>query len=63
MTARAQGATDVIPIRGAVPPAYSVRFRLFTLEEGPSDLELQATFIGYPSDEMMRVELDNIIVA
>lgn len=32
---------DVIPIRGAAPPAYSVRFRLFAVEEGPSGLELQ----------------------
>ena len=54
---------DVVPIRGAVPPAYSVRFRLYTQEEGLSDLELQATLIGGSDDEMMSVELDNIIVA
>ena len=54
---------DVIPIRGAVPPAYSVRFRLYTQEEGLSDLELQATFVDDAHDETMRVEIDNIIVA
>lgn len=57
------GQVDVVPIRGAVPSAYSVRFRLFTLEEGESDLELQATLIDKPEQEIMGVELDNIIVA
>ncbi|HSN98079.1 MAG TPA: hypothetical protein VLS89_07260 [Candidatus Nanopelagicales bacterium] len=54
---------DVIPIRGASPQAYSVRFRLHTREEGQSDLEMQATFIDDPGAEMMVVEIDNIIVA
>ena len=54
---------DVVEIRGAAPPAYSVRFRLHTLDEGPSDLELQATFRERAADELMGVELDNIIVA
>ncbi len=53
---------DVIPIRASVPQAYSIRFRLYTVEEGKSDLELQATFIENPAAEEMRVEIDNIIV-
>jgi hypothetical protein len=54
---------DVIPVRASVPAAYSIRFRLYTIEEGRSDLELQATFIENPLAEQMRVEIDNIIVA
>jgi hypothetical protein len=54
---------DVIPISGAAPPAYSVRFRLYTQEEGLSDLELQATLTGDADAEMMNVEIDNILVA
>ncbi len=54
---------DVVEIGGSSPPAYSVRFRLHTLKEAPSDLELQATFRERPAGEMMEVELDNIIVA
>lgn len=61
--AEAFAQVDVVPVRGAVPPAYSVRFRLFTLEEGPSDLEVQATFMEVPEQEVMQVELDNLIVA
>jgi hypothetical protein len=54
---------DVIPIRSSVPPAYSIRFRLYTQEEGRSDLELQATFVEEPVATQMKVEIDNIIVA
>ena len=54
---------NVIAIRDSSPPAYSVRFNLYTHEEGMSDLELQATFSGNPEDEMMKVELDGITVA
>lgn len=55
---------DVIPILGSKPHAYSVRFRLFTKEEGQSDLELQATLIlARGPFEQMDVEVDNIRVA
>ena len=54
---------DVVPVRGTTPPAYSIRFRLFTREEGESDLEVQATFIDNPASDLMTVELDNILVA
>lgn len=54
---------DVIRVQGAQPPAYSVRFRLYTLEEGRSDLELQATLVETADDGFMQVEIDNIVVA
>jgi hypothetical protein len=55
---------DSVLIEGASPPAYSIRFQLFTKEEGKSDLELQATFIDdSPSSGYMRAELDGILVA
>lgn len=60
--AEAYSKLDVIPIKASAPPAYSVRFRLFTVEEGASDLELQATLID-EFGELMRVELDDIRVA
>lgn len=53
---------DVIPIYGSTPAAYSIRFRLHTIEEGKSDLELQATFVDIGPGKQMKVELDNIIV-
>ena len=55
---------DVVQIQGKTPPAYSVRFRLSTEEEGRSDLELQATFIDAgPSEDVMVVEIDGVLVA
>lgn len=54
---------DVVSIHGSSPQAYSVRLRLFTQDEGPSDLEVQATLIEDPGANGMRVEIDNIIVA
>jgi hypothetical protein len=54
---------DIIPIRARIPQAYSVRFRLFTREEGESDLELQVTLVEKPDADLMVVEIDNILVA
>jgi hypothetical protein len=54
---------DIIPIRNKTRQEYSIRFRLYTAEEGESDLELQATFIANNEGEMMTVEIDDIIVA
>ena len=34
---------DAVPIRGASPPAWSVRAPLWTVEEGRSDLTLELT--------------------
>ncbi len=43
---------------------YSVRFYLHTKEEGPSDLELQATMIDNDAEsDFMNVEIDGILVA
>jgi hypothetical protein len=53
---------DVIQISGKAPPMYSIRFRLYTEEEGQSDLEVQATFLDEPGAETMPFELDNILV-
>ena len=54
---------DVVRIDGTVPPEYSIRFRLFTEEESRPDLELQATFVDdNPAEDVMRVELENILV-
>jgi len=54
---------DVIQIQGRTPPSFSVRFRLYTEEEGQSDLELQATLIDDNSASgLMRVEIDGILV-
>jgi len=55
---------DVVAVNGRSPAEYSLRFRLFTKEEGQSDLELQATLIDdNAAAEIMRVEIDGILVA
>ena len=55
---------DVVEVAGKAAPEYSIRFRLFTEEEGQSDLELQATLVDENGNAPeMRVEIDNIIVA
>jgi len=53
----------LVPVRGAVPPAYFVRFPLYTKEEGRSDLELQLTLTDHGAGTDMGVELDGILVA
>lgn len=55
---------DVVEVAGTTPSQYSIRFLLFTNEEGQSDLELQATLVDEnPNAPEMRVEINNIIVA
>ena len=54
---------DIVHVDGSSPSQYSIRFRLFTEEEGQSDLELQATLFDETSYEVMRVEIDNVLVA
>ena len=57
---------DAIPLLGVDPAQYSIRFRLFTEEEGESDLEIQMTLVDQPNKEIdgiMSVEIDNILVA
>jgi hypothetical protein len=60
--AEALSNLDMVRVHASASPAYSIRFRLHTLEEGVSDLELQATFIEREPGTM-RVEIDNIVVA
>lgn len=60
---RAFEEIDVIRIRDTSPAEYSVRFRLFTMEEGESDLEIQLTLIDDSvSQTCMRFEMDGILV-
>jgi hypothetical protein len=53
----------VVPISKTSPPEYSIRFRLYTEEEGRSDLEIQATLIDTEKTSLMKVEFDNVLVA
>lgn len=59
----AYDALDIIQISGEVPSQYSIRFLLFTAEEGESDLELRVTLIDDSPDALMRAEIDGILVA
>lgn len=54
---------DIVPIRATAPAAYSIRFRLFTEQDGESDLEIQATFVEGGSPGVMKIEIDNVLVA
>lgn len=54
---------DVVPITDTLMSEYSIRFRLYTEEEGQSDLEVQITLVDTNGTSLMKVELDNIIVA
>lgn len=60
--ADAYSQADVMPIDGSSPEAYSVDFRLYTEEEGRSDLEIRLTLIDTGVEGMMKVELDDILV-
>lgn len=51
---------DVVEIRNAAPPRWSVTMPLWTREEGRSDLSLEVTMIG--SKNTFEVELDDIHV-
>lgn len=57
---------DMIPVTNTEPQEFSVRFRLYTQEEGKSDLEIQLTLIDKENprqNNLMCVEVDNILVA
>jgi|688.fasta_scaffold05036_16 hypothetical protein len=51
---------DIVQVEGVSPPRYSVRYDLWTKEEGRSDLSIELTiqFEHYG----LQVELDNIHV-
>jgi len=52
---------DVIEIEGRAPRQWSVRFDLWTAEEGRSDLTLELT-LTENNKELYGVEIDNIHV-
>ena len=52
---------DAIEITGSNPRSWSVRYDLWTEEEGRSDLSLEVTLIENDK-EIMGVELDNLHV-
>jgi hypothetical protein len=52
---------DVIEIIGSKPRAWSVRFDLWTEEEGRSDLSIELTLIE-DSGPLLRVEVDSLHV-
>lgn len=52
---------DAIPVQRAILPTWSVRFGLWTEEEGRSDLTLECTLIDR-GGETLDVEIDNLHV-
>lgn len=52
---------DVLEISGSSPKQWSVRFDLWTMEEGLSDLSAEMTLIE-SDDEILKIELDGIHV-
>lgn len=52
---------DIIEISNSIPKRWSVRFDLWTKEEGRSDLSLEMTLID-SDKEFMDIELDDIHV-
>ena len=52
---------DIIEVESADPKRWSVRFDLWTVEEGRSDLSIELTLIDNGSDEL-TVEVDNLHV-
>lgn len=55
------GKIDIIEISGASPARHSVRFDLWTDEEGRSDLTIELTLVD-GQRELMDFELDNLHV-
>lgn len=54
------GLMDVVEVRNAQPPQWSVTMPLWTREEGRSDLSIGVTLIA--DEKGFRVELDDIHV-
>jgi hypothetical protein len=52
---------DIIEISNSIPKKWSIRFDLWTREEGKSDLSLEMTLIE-SNNELMNVEFDDIHV-
>lgn len=53
--------TDIVEVRGAVPPTWSVVVPVYTREEGRSDLSVELTIVEL-NGERYGVALDNIRV-
>jgi len=53
---------DVIEVGAADPPRLSIRFDLWTISEGRSDLTLELTLVDDSGNGQWRAELDNIHV-
>jgi hypothetical protein len=53
---------DAIRIGGSTPPKWSIRFDLWTEEEGLSDLSLEATLSEHADHADLEVSIDNIHV-
>ena len=58
--AEALDQLDVVPVRNVVPPRWSVRINLWTLEEGRSDLTLELTL--FEGEGRYVIEVDDIHV-
>ena len=56
----AHEALDTVLVINSTPPQWSVRMRLWTAEEGTSDLTLETTVIQ--TEKGYRIELDDIHV-
>jgi hypothetical protein len=54
-------SSDVIPLRGQEGSAWSVWYRLWTVEEGKSDLGVQLTV--YYDGQIVVIEVDGLLVA
>ena len=52
---------DIVDLAGSCPRGWSLRVPLWSEEEGRSDLEVRLT-IRMP-DEVLRIELDDVLVA
>ena len=52
---------DIIEIENVSPQKWSVRFDLWTKEEGRSDLSIELTLIN-TNEDLLNIEFDNIHV-
>ena len=58
--AQAFDRLDVVRVKNATPPRWSVRLNLWTLEEGRSNLSLELTVVQWGDD--YGIEVDDIHV-
>jgi hypothetical protein len=53
---------NIIKVSKSQLPTYSVRFAVYTKEEGISDLSIELTLIEVLKEKPLCIEIDNIIV-